>query len=158
MREIEAKIGEFVERKVSAEDQLKRTTLCATRRHGIPIGGSHGGWSDPRRRTNHDDCSKCRQTNGRSKVNPQDIDKVQLGQTATLRFTAFNIRTTPEIFVLFLGFQPIPQLTSTRTKASIRSELPWHPNRLYGSVLSNLFRGCRSRLTCRPENAQYFLI
>lgn len=33
-----------------------------------------------------------------AKVNPQDIDKVQLGQSAALRFSAFNSRTTPEIF------------------------------------------------------------
>ena len=32
-----------------------------------------------------------------AKVNPQDIDKVQVGQSATLRFSAFNTRTTPEI-------------------------------------------------------------
>ena len=32
-----------------------------------------------------------------ARVNPQDIDKVQLGQTAALRFSAFNVRTTPEI-------------------------------------------------------------
>jgi HlyD family secretion protein len=33
-----------------------------------------------------------------AKVNPQDIDKVAVGQSATLRFSAFNLRTTPEIF------------------------------------------------------------
>ena len=27
-----------------------------------------------------------------AKVNPQDIDKVQLGQSATLRFSAFNVQ------------------------------------------------------------------
>ena len=32
-----------------------------------------------------------------AKVSPQDIDQVQLGQTAVLRFSAFNQRTTPEI-------------------------------------------------------------
>ena len=32
-----------------------------------------------------------------AKVNPQDIDQVQIGQTAVLRFSAFNQRTTPEI-------------------------------------------------------------
>ena len=32
-----------------------------------------------------------------AKVNPQDIDQLQLGQTAMLRFSAFNSRTTPEI-------------------------------------------------------------
>ena len=31
------------------------------------------------------------------KIAPQDIDQLYLGQVATLRFTAFNQRTTPEI-------------------------------------------------------------
>lgn len=29
--------------------------------------------------------------------NPRDIDQVQVGQMAVLRFSAFNVRTTPEI-------------------------------------------------------------
>ena len=32
-----------------------------------------------------------------AKVHPQDIDQVQVGQPVVLRFSAFNIRTTPEI-------------------------------------------------------------
>ena len=32
-----------------------------------------------------------------AKVKPQDIDQVQVGQPAVLRFSAFNMRTTPEI-------------------------------------------------------------
>jgi len=32
-----------------------------------------------------------------AKVNPRDIDQVQVGQAAVLRFSAFNLRTTPEI-------------------------------------------------------------
>src|SRR6202035_1773963 len=32
-----------------------------------------------------------------AKINPQDIDQLQLGQKAMLRFSAFNQRTTPEI-------------------------------------------------------------
>ena len=32
-----------------------------------------------------------------ARVNPQDIDQVQLGQIALLRLSAFNQRTTPEI-------------------------------------------------------------
>src|SRR5205814_4675364 len=32
-----------------------------------------------------------------AKVNPQDIDQLQLNQKAILRFSAFNMRTTPEI-------------------------------------------------------------
>jgi HlyD family secretion protein len=33
-----------------------------------------------------------------ARVNPQDIDKVQVTQPAVLRFSAFDTRTTPEIF------------------------------------------------------------
>jgi HlyD family secretion protein len=32
-----------------------------------------------------------------SKINPQDIDQVRIGQPAVLRFSAFNQRTTPEV-------------------------------------------------------------
>lgn len=32
------------------------------------------------------------------KVSPQDIDHLSIGQRATLRFSAFNQRTTPELF------------------------------------------------------------
>jgi len=32
-----------------------------------------------------------------AKISPQDIDQLFLGQQATLRFVAFNMRTTPEI-------------------------------------------------------------
>src|SRR5205807_7989067 len=32
-----------------------------------------------------------------SRVNPQDIDQLQLGQKTLLRFSAFNQRTTPEL-------------------------------------------------------------
>ena len=32
-----------------------------------------------------------------ARVNPQDIDKVQVSQTAVLRFSALDTRTTPEI-------------------------------------------------------------
>ena len=33
-----------------------------------------------------------------AKANPQDIDQMQIGQKAMLRFTNFNQRTTPEIY------------------------------------------------------------
>ena len=32
-----------------------------------------------------------------AKIRPQDIDQVHLGQKAVLRFSAFNLRTTPEL-------------------------------------------------------------
>jgi len=55
MREIEAKIGEFVERKVTAEDQLKRVDIRAPQDgtvfqlavHTVGAGGGSIGWRDP---------------------------------------------------------------------------------------------------------------
>ena len=32
-----------------------------------------------------------------AKINPRDIDQIQVGQPAMLRFSAFNLRATPEI-------------------------------------------------------------
>ena len=33
-----------------------------------------------------------------AKVSPADIDQLQIGQVAALRFSAFNQQTTPELF------------------------------------------------------------
>jgi HlyD family secretion protein len=32
-----------------------------------------------------------------ARIQPQDIDQIRIGQTAVLRFSAFNQRTTPEL-------------------------------------------------------------
>jgi HlyD family secretion protein len=98
MREIDAKIGEFVERKITAEDQLKHIDIRA------PLGGTvfesnvHtvGGViaaGDQIMRIVPD----ADRLTVEAKVQPQDIDQVQVGQSALLRFTNFNTRTTPEI-------------------------------------------------------------
>jgi membrane fusion protein, type I secretion system len=33
-----------------------------------------------------------------ARIQPQDIDQVRIGQSAALRFSAFNQRTTPELY------------------------------------------------------------
>jgi len=98
MREIEAKIGEFVERKVTAEDQLKRIEIRAPQDGTVFQSAVHtvGGVIAP------GDTIMLIVPNAdnlivEAKVNPQDIDQLQLGQKAMLRFSAFNQRTTPEI-------------------------------------------------------------
>ncbi len=98
MREIEAKIGEFVERKVTAEDQLKRIEIRAPQDGTVFQLATHtvGGVIAP------GDTIMLIVPNAdnlivEAKVNPQDIDQLQLGQKAMLRFSAFNQRTTPEI-------------------------------------------------------------
>ncbi len=99
MREVDAKIGEFVERKVTAEDQLKRIDIRAPQDGTVFQSNVHtvGGVI-----TAGDaimlivpDADKL---TVEAKVNPQDIDQLQIGHKALLRFTTFNQRTTPEIY------------------------------------------------------------
>jgi HlyD family secretion protein len=97
-REIDAKIGEFVERKVTAEDQLKRVDIRAPQDGTVFQSNVHtvGGVitaGDAIMLIVPDTDSLTVE----AKVNPQDIDHVQVGQSALLRFSAFNVRTTPEI-------------------------------------------------------------
>ena len=99
MREIDAKIGEFVERKVSALDQLKRTDIRSPQDGTVFQSAVHTvGGVIPAGEPIMLIVPNADRLTVEARVNPQDIDKVQLGQTAALRFSAFNIRTTPEIF------------------------------------------------------------
>jgi membrane fusion protein, type I secretion system len=98
MRETDSKIGEYVERKVTAEDQLKRTDLRAPQ-NGIvfqstanTVGGVIAA-GDPIMLIVPESDNLTVEV----KVDPKDIDQVQLGQTVVLRFSSFNVRTTPEI-------------------------------------------------------------
>jgi HlyD family secretion protein len=97
-REIDAKIGEFVERKVTAEDQLKRIDIRAPQDGTIFQSAVHtvGGVitaGDPIMLV----VPAADTLTVEAKVNPEDIDHIQLGQAALLRLSAFNQRTTPEI-------------------------------------------------------------
>jgi HlyD family secretion protein len=97
-REIDGKIGEFVERKVTAEDQLKRVDLRAPQNGMVFQSNVHtvGGVitaGDVIMLVVPDSDNLTVE----AKVNPQDIDQVHSGQTALLRMSAFNQRTTPEI-------------------------------------------------------------
>ena len=98
MRETDSKIGEYVERKVTAEDQLKRTDIRAPQ-DGIvfqstanTVGGVIAA-GDPIMMIVPESDNLTVEV----KVDPKDIDQVQFGQTVVLRFTSFNVRTTPEI-------------------------------------------------------------
>ena len=98
MREIDGKIGEFVERKVAAEDQLKRVEIKAPQ-DGIvhqlavhTVGGVIANGEPVMLIVPETDALLVE-----AKVNPQDIDQLKIGQSALLRFTTFNQRTTPEL-------------------------------------------------------------
>jgi HlyD family secretion protein len=98
LRENDGKIGEYVERKVAAEDQLKRTDIRAPQNGTVfqstanTVGGVIAA-GDPIMLIVPENDNLTVEV----KVDPKDIDQVQLGQTVLLRFTSFNIRTTPEI-------------------------------------------------------------
>jgi HlyD family secretion protein len=99
LREIQARYAEFVERKVAAEDQLKRIDIRA------PIDGvvhqlavhTVGGVIQPGEQLMLI-VPEAEKLIVEVRVNPQDIDQVKIGQRAVLRFAAFNQRTTPEIY------------------------------------------------------------
>jgi HlyD family secretion protein len=98
LRETDGKIGEYVERKVAAEDQLKRTDIRAPQDGVVfqstanTVGGVVAAGDPIMLIVPETDTLLVE-----AKVDPKDIDKVQFGQPVLLRFSAFDIRTTPEI-------------------------------------------------------------
>jgi HlyD family secretion protein len=99
MREIDSKIGEYVERKVTGLDQLKRTEIRAPQDGTVFQSIIHTvGGVIPPGETIMVIVPDADKLLVEARINPQDIDKVQLGQKAALRFTALDSRTTPEIF------------------------------------------------------------
>jgi HlyD family secretion protein len=98
LRETNDKIGEFVERKVTAEDQLRRVDIRAPQNGMVLQSSVHtvggvitAGDAIMLIVPQTDDLQV------EAKVNPQDIDKLQVGQKTLLRLSAFNQRTTPEL-------------------------------------------------------------
>jgi HlyD family secretion protein len=61
-----------------------------------------------------------------AKVNPQDIDKLQIGQKTLLRLSAFNQRTTPELtgFVTRVSADVTTDQRSGQTYYTIRVSMP----------------------------------
>jgi HlyD family secretion protein len=98
MRETDAKIGEYIERKVAAADQLKRTDIIAPQTGTVFQSTVHTvGGVIPAAEPIMLIVPDAEKLAVEARVNPQDIDKVQVGQTAVLRFAALDTRTTPEI-------------------------------------------------------------
>jgi HlyD family secretion protein len=98
LRETNDKIGELVERKVTAEDQLRRVDIRAPQDGMVEqstvhtVGGVISAGDAIMMIVPQTDDLQVE-----AKVNPQDIDKVQIGQKTMLRLSAFNQRTTPEL-------------------------------------------------------------
>ncbi|WP_377845497.1 HlyD family type I secretion periplasmic adaptor subunit [Bosea sp. UC22_33] len=97
-REAEAKISELNEKLATADDQLRRIDLRSPS-DGIVhqmqihnVGGVIGPGSPVMSIVPERDTLVIE-----AKVNPIDIDQIHADQSARVRFTAFNSRTTPEL-------------------------------------------------------------
>ena len=98
LREVQAEIGEYVERRVAAEDELRRIDIIAPQAGVVHQLAVHtvGGVISPAEPVmlivpEGDDLAL------EVRIRPQDIDQIRPGQKAMLRLSAFNLRTTPEL-------------------------------------------------------------
>ncbi|WP_457091376.1 HlyD family type I secretion periplasmic adaptor subunit [Microvirga sp. P5_D2] len=98
LREVQAKIAELVERKVAAQDQLKRIDIRAPQDGLVhqsivhTIGGVINA-GEPLMLV----VPEADELSIEVKVSPQDIDQLRPGLDTMLRLSAFNQRTTPEV-------------------------------------------------------------
>jgi HlyD family secretion protein len=98
LADIRGKTAELMEKKVAAEDQLKRVDIRAPQDGVVhelavhTVGGVIGEGETIMLIVPKDEALMVE-----VKIAPHDIDQVHLGQKAVLRFSAFNQRTTPEL-------------------------------------------------------------
>ena len=98
IRDTESKIEEYEARRIAAQDQLSRADIRATASGVVHELNVHtvGGVVMP-----NDVIMKIVPAGAKLqfevRVNPNDIDQVQMGQEARLRFPAFNRAHTPEV-------------------------------------------------------------
>jgi membrane fusion protein, type I secretion system len=98
LAEIRSKTAELVEKKVAAEDQLKRVDIRAPQDgmvHQLDVHTVGGVVSAGQQIMLVVPAAD--KLIVEAKVQPQDIDQVRIGQVAVMRFTNFNSRTTPEL-------------------------------------------------------------
>lgn len=98
LADIRARLGELGERKIAAEDQLKRVDLRAPQDglvHQLSVhtvGGVIGAGETIMLIVPNADALMVE-----AKVAPKDIDELHIAQAAVLRFSAFNLRSSPEL-------------------------------------------------------------
>jgi HlyD family secretion protein len=99
LAEIRAKTAELVEKRVAAEDQLKRVNILSPAEGVVhqsivhTVGGVLNAGEQLMLIVPESEALTVE-----AKIQPQEIDQVHLGQVAALRFSAFNQRTTPELY------------------------------------------------------------
>jgi HlyD family secretion protein len=98
LSELRAKLAEMRERRIAAADQLSRSTIRAPLDGVVHQMSVHtvGGVISPGETLMYI-APRGSLPSVESKLAPRDIDHVHIGQTANLRFSAFDQRTTPEV-------------------------------------------------------------
>jgi HlyD family secretion protein len=127
LADIRSKRSELVEKRVAAEDQLKRIDLVAPQDGRIfqstvhTVGGVIQAGEPVMLVVPEDDALVVE-----AKVAPQDIDQVHVGQAAALRFPAFNQKTTPEITgeVVRIGADVTQEERRNETYYALRIRIP----------------------------------
>lgn len=98
LREIQGKTAELVERRIAAEDQLKRIDIRAPSAGFVhqllvhTVGGVITPAEPAMLIVPAEDALQVE-----ARINPPDIDQITLGQPAQVKLHAFNQRTTPEL-------------------------------------------------------------
>lgn len=98
LRDVDNKLAELAQQRITAEDQLKRIEIFAPQTgivHELTvhtIGGVIAAGETIMQVVPVDDVLVVE-----ARIQPADIDQLHIGQQATLRLSAFNQRTTPEI-------------------------------------------------------------
>lgn len=98
LREIQGKSAELVERRIAAEDQMKRVEIRSPSAGFVHQLAVHtvGGVITPAEPAMlivpAEDALQVE-----ARINPPDIDQIALGQPALVKIHAFNQRTTPEL-------------------------------------------------------------
>lgn len=118
LREVQAQIGEYVERQISAEDTLKRIDILAPQSGRVHQLAVHtvGGVVGPGQEIMSivpDEQNLVLEV----QIAPKDIDQISMGQAAQLRMSAFNQRTTPQLLA-HVSRIPADLSTNERTGAS----------------------------------------
>jgi HlyD family secretion protein len=161
LREIQGRIAEFMERRVAAEDQLKRVDVRAPSAGYVHQLAVHtvGGVITPAEPVllivPLDEA-----LNLEARVMPQDIDQLSLGQHAIVRVHASNQRTTPELAgtVTRISADVTREQQSGLTYYTIRVALPVEEVQRLGTV--RLVPGMQAEVfvqTLERTPLQYFL-
>jgi HlyD family secretion protein len=127
LAEIRGKKSELVEKRVAAEDMLKRIDLIAPQdgkvfqRSVHTVGGVIQAGEVVMLVVPDTDALIIE-----AKVQPTDVDQIHLGQKAVVRFSAFNRRTTPELNgeVIEIGADVTQDDKRNESYYSVRIQIP----------------------------------